>query len=242
MDDVRQTLEQLGRYQDLESTLATVAAALERIPPRLAAIEATIAGAEKELAAARAALQVAFKERRSLEKDIEVVRAKISKYEDQMTAVKTNEQYRALSKEIATEREVISGIEEKILWNLERGDDLDRGIKDKEANLAREKERIGVEKQDLDQDRRRLERDRDAAFGEYAEVGRTLPGAALNLYRRLADVRGGIGIARVVLDACGGCRVRCRPHSLQQARTFEKMVQCESCQRILLPDTRVAET
>jgi hypothetical protein len=232
--DLRSTLVELGRLQEAESTLVTVDAALGRVPGRIAEIEASLAAAEKELAAARAALQDAGKERRSLEQDVEVVRIRITRHQDQLMEVKTNEQYRALNKEIATERSKIEEIEEKILLSLERSDELQRAIKQREGQLAREKERVAGEKATLLEERGKLEGERAELEAERARIAAAVPADALRLYRRIAGIRGGIAISRVEGESCGECRVRARPQPLAEARAFERLVQCESCQRILL--------
>ena len=73
-------------------------------PARVAAIERTLEGAEQALAKAKDELKAAGKKHRELESDIDGIKSKISRYQDQLLEVKTNEQYRALNKEIAAEQ------------------------------------------------------------------------------------------------------------------------------------------
>ena len=118
MNDVKTTVIALARLQELESTLAAVDAESARVPGRIAKIERTLAQSEKALQTARTALQEGGKTRRILEQEIEVIKVRIARYQDQTLQVKTNDQYRALNKEISAERALIEGIEEKILINM----------------------------------------------------------------------------------------------------------------------------
>ena len=64
------------------------------------------------------------KERRSLETDIQEIRQLISKHKDQLYQVKTNEQYRAMLKEIESEEARIRKIEDQILEKMIEAEDL----------------------------------------------------------------------------------------------------------------------
>jgi len=68
---------------------------------------------------------------------------------------------------------------------------------------------------------------------EQALVG--VPEDLLFRYHRLARRYHGFAVARMVGEACTGCRVHLRPHMVQRVRQLdsEEIVECESCTRIL---------
>jgi predicted nucleic acid-binding Zn-ribbon protein len=234
MADVRAVLEGMLRLQELDSSLAQVDAALGRLPGRVAEIEKSLGSAEQALAFAKGRIQEQLKGRRSHEQDIDQVKTQISRHQDQLMQVKTNEQYRALNKEIATERGKIEEIEERILLGMERIDELNREVAQRERALAEERTRVEAEKTVLARERQDLEKERAGLDGERKVLVSGLPAEALTMYGRIADQRGGIAVAVVTAETCSACRVRCRPQALAEARNFERIVQCESCRRILV--------
>lgn len=58
--------------------------------------------------------------------------------------------------------------------------------------------------------------------------------ASLGLYERLRERRGGIAVARVERGMCQGCRITLPMSLLQKTRAGTGLVQCVSCERILL--------
>ena len=55
----------------------------------------------------------------------------------------------------------------------------------------------------------------------------------MNLYDRIAAVRGGIAIAEGVEGRCTACNVRLRPQIWVQVRNAGQVQQCDACKRIV---------
>src|SRR5579864_2615504 len=85
------------------------------LPKRVAAIEEQLAGTRAVLENAKTAVKADDAARRKYEATILDLQQKISKYRDQMLAVKTNDQYRALQHEIDFSNQEIRSTEDKIL-------------------------------------------------------------------------------------------------------------------------------
>ncbi len=84
-----------------------------------------------------------------------------------------------------------------------------------------------AERAELEPEIGRLEEQREQRI---AEIGR----ASLGLYQLLRERRGGQAVARVDRGMCQGCRISLPMSVLQKARTGVGLVQCVSCERILL--------
>lgn len=232
MAELKQTLVQLYRLQQLETDLAAVERELAAGPARVAAIERTLEGAEKALAKARDDLKQAGKQHRDLESEVESIKEKISRYQTQLLEVKTNEQYRALNNEIAAERGEIDKREDQILELMERSDELSKHVDTEQARLAKEHERVDSEKQELAAANRRLAKERADIVAERDALVAAIDPGGLKLFRRVAEQRG-TGLTLVNGETCAACRVRCRPQMVEEARTWQSLVQCEQCSRIL---------
>lgn len=92
-----------------------------------------------------------------------------------------------------------------------------------------------------EEDQGRLRAERDELEPEIARLGSERESAAadldpraLSLYGLLRERRGGVAVAKVDRGMCGGCRISLPSATLTKAKTGTELVQCVSCERILL--------
>src|ERR1035437_1174246 len=85
------------------------------LPKRVAVIEQKLAGTKAHLEKARTAAKGDEAKRKKFETNIKDLQAKISKYRDQSLDVKTNDQYKALLREIQLAEQEIRLNEDRIL-------------------------------------------------------------------------------------------------------------------------------
>jgi hypothetical protein len=221
---------------ELQEALRAIAEAervQREVPDRLAALDRRIEEEASELNAAREELASGQKERRRLEMDVSSIEAQISRHQEQIFAVKSNEAYRALQHEIEQERARIRATEDRILEIMERAEVLAARIKALEAQHAADRARIEEEKA---RERERgeaaaREARRLAAAREACE--KRLPPDVVEAFHRIARQRGGLAIVRAQNELCGGCNVRLRPQVYQELRLTEKLHTCDSCKRFL---------
>src|SRR5439155_21918183 len=124
-------------------------------PDRQKAIDARLEAAREKVADAKARLAASQTVRRTLEKDIAVHQARLSKFRDQLMSVKTNIEYQAMQKEIGYAETEVKAIEDKVLERMLEGDELAAAVKRADAELA-------AEQKASDADRRALASDVEA--------------------------------------------------------------------------------
>ena len=71
----------------------------------------------------------------------------------------------------------------------------------------------------------------DAERGRWTDV---IDAPTLGLYERLRSGRQGRAVARVERSICQGCRIGLPSHLVQRVRSGVVLVQCPSCERILV--------
>lgn len=96
-----------------------------------------------------------------------------------------------------------------------------------EAQWAEERQRLLQEKAELEPEVQRLE-----ALRQERSSGADR--SVLGLYQTLRERRGGRAVAKVERGMCQGCRITLPMSVLQKARAGLGLVQCVSCERILL--------
>jgi uncharacterized protein len=173
------------------------------------------------------------KERRQLEGDIQEIRSKIARHKEQLYQVKTNEQYRAMLKEIEAEESNIRKVEDRILERMLEAEQIDQTIREATARLESEKKRVDAEVSQLESDRKQAERQRDEAEARRNVLVEALSKVTYAQYEKLFKARNGMALAQVQDGFCGGCHVRLRPQAYNDVRTKDGLLNCETCSRIL---------
>lgn len=226
-------LRTLIELQQTDSKVAELTRQIGDLPAQIKQKEAELSEFLRHHEEHKARLAANQKERKELDTDIQTIRAKISKHRDQLYEVKTNEQYRAMLKEIEGEEARISKIEDKILEKMVEAENLQSLVQDAAARLDSEKARVGAET-------RRLESEKQSLTGECAGLEKQRQGLADSLdssllatYERVRRGRAGMAVAEVREGICSGCNVRLRPQMYNDVRHNESIVYCESCARIL---------
>lgn len=226
-------LELLIHLQHLENAEDEARRTLEELPARQAALDERLAEAEARLNDAKQRLATSQTARRELEKELASVQGRLSKYKDQLMEVKTNKEYQAMQNEIATAEREVRTREDRILEHMEEAENLTRDIRDAESAFKQERTGVADERRALEELNTRLD-------GEIARLGTErealrprVGGDALRLFDHIARQRRGIAIVEARDGHCSVCHVRLRPQVFNEIRRNEKLIQCDSCMRLL---------
>jgi predicted nucleic acid-binding Zn-ribbon protein len=227
-------LERLIQLQHIESAITEARAHITAYPQRLAEAEARLAEADRVVQEAAQRLKDAQKARGDSEKDAAVYQARLTKFKDQLSAVKTNREYQAMQHEIETAQKDLGAAEEKVLERMMEIDQLAADAKQAEAAKAAQKKAVDADKAtlaaELAADEKKLEEKTAARTALVAALEPRL----MALFEQVAKVRKGVALSLATRDGlCSICHVRMRPQVFQQVRQNDSVVQCDSCQRIL---------
>ena len=226
-------LEGLIKLQDVESRAAAAQRRIAEAPAQIAALDAKLSAASEGVARAKQAIADNQAARRTLDKDLAAVQQRLSKYKEQLMAVKTNDEYHAMQHQITAAEAEVSRIEEQVLVNMVNADELAAKLNAAEATMKRDQSSVATERKAIESDvaaRRAAveesDRDRRAIVAQLSR-------GALELFQRVLKARQGIAVAQAVNSSCTVCHVRLRPQVYNTIVKNEGIVQCDSCQRIL---------
>jgi len=225
-------IENLLRLQEADKEIRRLQDEIAELPKRVAVIEQKLAGTKAQLEKAQAAVKADEAAKRKQETTISDLRGKISKYRDQSLDVKTNEQYKALLHEIQFAEKEIAATEDKILEIMVNADVRDKEVKAAQADLKTHTSEIEKEKE---QARLRTAEDQKLLTEWRSKRDQLRTGIAEDLlrqYERVSKFRG-TGIAEVRGEKCVGCQFMLRPQIYNDIRSGDKIVYCDSCQRVL---------
>lgn len=226
-------LEKLISLQTCDMEMRALESRLEQIPKEIEALEKEVATERANVKAAEDALNESKKARRTLEGELELVESKIAKYRDQLMQVKSNDEYKAMQKQIQVAEEEISTKEDLILIKMEDSDSLQLELATRKKELEEGLARVRKLEAELEAEASKLQDQLRERQSENKEIKSALPEDLLRSYQIIASSRGGIAVAEAKDLFCTVCNVRLRPQVLELLRLGELIQRCENCTRIL---------
>jgi predicted nucleic acid-binding Zn-ribbon protein len=226
-------LKTLIDLQRVDQEIAQLSSQIETFPSQIQAIEKQLNDFIHAHEERQHRLSANQKERRDMEGEIQLIRQKISKHKDQLYQVKTNEQYRAMLKEIEGEEGNIRRIEDRILEKMIDSEELQEQVDEAAGRLDAEKARVAGEKATLEAAAKASSEQRDLSVRERQELAGKLNQDVLVHYERVRKGRGGRALAEVREGKCMGCNVLLRPQLYYDVRAGDGLYECENCARIL---------
>jgi predicted nucleic acid-binding Zn-ribbon protein len=228
-------LKNLMELQVADREIRRLKEEVAALPRRVAAIEDKLAATKAQLEKAKAAVKGDEAAKKKFETSIQDLQGKISKYRDQSLDVKTNDQYKALMHEIEFSQQEIRANEDRILDLMVNAEARERQVKAAEAELKEEAAEIEKEKaiarDKTAEDEKLLTEWNEKRAGLLSGIDADL----LRHYERVAKFRG-TGLSEVRNQKCSACQVMLRPQTYNEVRSSDKVVICESCQRVLYFD------
>jgi predicted nucleic acid-binding Zn-ribbon protein len=229
-------IEQLLQVQDCDINIAQLNRELEEIPHHKQKIESRLDSKKKILEKLHDDLKKELVSIKNLEIDIESKTQQIHKLRTQQFDIKSNEEYRALEKEIHTIHNAIRSIEDSEIEVMEKNDELKKKIEAFEQEMKQEEKIVQEDLHLLDQ---RLQSINDN-IGSYEEQRRALieqtDASWFKKYKRIMDHVKDRAVVKVENGICEGCHMKLPPQIIHNARHSLNIVQCSYCMRMLYSD------
>ncbi len=167
--------------------------------------------------------------------NIKKAEALIERYNKQLDDVKNNREYDMLMKEIEFQKYEIDLLNKR---TSEAADKIDQRQKDVEAckaTIAERQEDLDVKRNELDEIVAETKSEEEKLREKAKEYEMQIDERTLNSFKRIRrSSRNGLGIVYVQRDACGGCFNKIPPQRQLDVRLRKKMIVCEYCGRILI--------
>ena len=112
-------LQHLIRLQQLDTDIESARRRIAEIPSVQLALDARLAEQQAAVAALKQRLAESQTARRATEAEVASLQTRLSKYKGQLMEVKTNKEYQAMQKEIATAQEAVRA-DEDLLRRVDR--------------------------------------------------------------------------------------------------------------------------
>ena len=228
-----QLLQSLLNLQSLDDALVEMKRKKEYIPIRILTFEKELESARNILDTNKKRLQEAVRAQRKVEKEFEESVEQLKKKQLRQFEVKTNEEYKAVLKEIEYTQEAHSQTEDQILRLLEEIEKLEKEVhqQGKEvdamaAGVLEEKQRLKAEAVHVDQEHERV-------FQERTLLSSHLQKEALAEYEKIRKYRSGLAVVVVHSEICPGCHMAIPFQTINEVLQTGEIRNCPFCTRIL---------
>lgn len=227
-------LQRLIQLQSVQSSSETARRQIAEVPIRIEQLRLRLDERSAAVVAARERLTESQTQRRTLEKDVAAAQARLSKFKDQLMEVKTNKEYQAMQKEIATADRDVRSLEDRILEHMLESDELTGDVKRAEAELATEEKAVKEEEAAIERERAATADRLEQFSAERAQILAGLDSRLSALFDHIAQYqRRGVAVVEAKAGMCTYCHVRLRPQIFNTVRRNDDIIQCDSCHRIL---------
>ena len=230
---MKESIYQLVKLQDKDNEIRTLKSKLIQIPKEIDALEKEIAVEKENLKHAEGLLKTGAQQQRKAESTLSSTEEALSKYQEQLMSVKSNDEYKAMQKQIVVTKKQISDVETEILQGLDILEDFTQEKMNRQKELNEGQAKVTIMAAKLNEEKSTLETELLSQQQERDNILGFVPEELLNEYNKIADNRSGIAVAKAVEERCLACMVRIRPQIFLEVKSGQTIHHCRSCSRIL---------
>lgn len=226
-------IEQLLVLQACDQEIRRLRREMDDIPLRKQQIESRLAAHQEGLAQSEHSMLEAKARIKQLEGEIEAVRQHIKKFREQQLQIKSNVEYKALEKEIATAQMGIRALEDQELAAMQAMEETQAAAKALHEALGKEQARVGEEVKAFLDRSSGLEGELKAKEEERKTLVADIEPTWVSRYERLFAKQSDAAIALVEHGTCGSCHMKLSPSQIVDARKADTLTLCDFCGRML---------
>jgi predicted nucleic acid-binding Zn-ribbon protein len=231
-------LDRILRLQELDSSIDRLIARSEELEDgeELRAAGVKVQELEDRAGEIRLGLDSQRREQERLETEVASLDAKVGAEERRLYdgSVANPKELGSIQAEVSSLRNRKGRIEDEVLEQMERREEMEGRLPPLESELAEARENLAKVDSELAEEVREtrqslaeLRSEREALAPEFDEE-------LLELYEDLRAQKRGIGAAALENGVCSGCHQKLSPLELERIKHAEGIRRCEYCRRILV--------
>ena len=226
-------LDILINLQEIDSKMLNLEDRIHQIPEEISDLDQTLDNERKSVEELNSLVNEGNKQRVLLEGDVESFKDKLSKYKTQLMEVKTNKEYQAMLHEIENTNQEIRTIEDQTLEQMVKTEESEQQLEEAKQKLATQESLLSKKRDELESSGLKIQGNIDQLKDERDQLEKQIQDEILQQYKKIALARNQIALAEAKDQSCQACHVRLRPQLFNEIKTNQKIITCESCNRIL---------
>ena len=230
-------MDPLLALQEIDGRIRELKQEIRDIPTRKGTEKGRLSETTDRLEDAKERYRAAQARIASLENDIAAENEKIRKFRQQQLGLRTNEEFRAMGKQIQDcEKEIESLMQ--VQMEVQKGlDPLMNTVKTITAKLTEELDGVDANLTELEERQAQAEEMLKQLEEERKEAVAKVPPQHLRTYERLAKSRWPVAVPLENGSVCGGCHLAQPPSSAHLLKRNSILVSCQMCGRLLYSES-----
>lgn len=237
MITVKKDIPFLLEIQVLDREILQASSRKRELPARLKSLKDQLASRNALLSEKRDQMKHMVASGKNLEVSLEAKQQQKQQLEVKLMGIRTNQEYKALEKEIFGMKADAAIIEEQILQNMmdseqkqEEVQSIEEEIKQLQAQISVRETEISKVMLTIDQRLKKMMENRTQTTGNVSP-------SVLARYEKIAQKLPGRAVVPVEDRACQGCYMALTPQVFNDVHKDDILILCENCSRILyLPE------
>ena len=230
---MKEVFEKLKELQSILLEEFEIEEDIENIPKELNTLQRKFQRVERSMKENDQNLTRQQETVKKLEKEKEELNSNKAKYEGQISLIKTQREYEAITSEIAQIQEKLEDINEEQANALVEIDEMKKGLEEQKGLHTELKATIeGLEKEvkkGLGEKGKELEK----CMKKKEKISAGLDKEIVYKFEKIVKKKDGIGIVSIRNNVCMGCNMILPPQFVNDVRREDRIIFCPNCSRIL---------
>lgn len=211
---------------DIEAELEDMPTELHGLKRKFQKIQRTIKEIDSNLEShnERSKKLIKEKEECNLNKD---------KYESQISLIKTQREYEAITSEIAQIKEKLEVIEEEEMNALQEIEEMKKVIDEQNDLYVQLKTTIAEKGKVVNKLMKEKQKELDKCLKAKEKISAGLDEEVIYKFEKIVKKKDGVGIVSIRNNVCMGCNMILPPQFVNDVRREEEIIFCPNCSRIL---------
>ena len=232
--EVKSELEKLIELQKTDTNIRRLKKSIDTADERRASIEQEFEQHASSIREIQNQGDNAKSQRADLEKQIADAKVYLERANRNLKNSQNQKEYETSMREADVLQKQITALETQVLEKMSSIEEVEKILAERAEEIStldsKRDKLIGAFEAELKKDTAEFTKASDARQKVFA----TLPPQLAAVYNRLAQrSRDGIAVAEVKNGACSVCFISLRPQVLVEIKISDKIIECESCARIL---------
>jgi len=227
----------LVKLQKIDTEAQKLESLLKEIPVRIGILDERLEKFMHTVEEDENLISELNKKYRTYESDVQLNLGMIQKSQEKLRSVKTNKEYQSSLKEIEDIKSKNSKIEDEMLEFLERIEGAEKDLNERKQRYSQIVDETNREKDSINRDTEICQKDLAQLGSARDVVADSLDGAIFDIFNRVkAKQVDGVAIAEVKDEVCQGCNLNIPPQMYIDLQHRNSLKNCPSCERIIYWD------
>ena len=224
----------LVRLQKIDIETAKLEAFLQQQPIRMGNLDERLEKFVRSIEEIENVIGELNKRYRTYESDVQMNLGKIHKSEEKLRSVKTNKEYQSSLKEIEDIKAKNSKMEDEMLELLEQMEKVEKDLDERKQRYSQIADNTNLEKETIKRDAGKCKQKLAELASDRSAVTDVLDTALLDIFCRVkAKQADAVAIAEVKDAVCQGCNLNIPPQMYIELQHRNRLKNCPNCERII---------